>query len=473
VFELNFPNAVRDDRDFFNRRAERLQIQHALVSAASKPIVILGERRIGKTSLLNISANWLNTQPLNIVVFPGPWNSVQQFKLEFLSALSGAVGVRLRQKEWLDNEGHLQLASVTEFIEACYETCRTTPDRRFVVCIDEFDSYLLKCSHPAERDEIQALAFHLIEKTSLPITLFFTMTRPTEKIGRAYPTSFLNKSEQVHLHPFSHADMIDMVRQLLGQEFVFLTQSLDYLFELSGGHPYFIKALLDSLVNPPLAAPLGTEIDRIWVDRAIENAIERPEVQTTLHNLFETHFADDEQDLLVNLAQAGSELSAVQLKDNGQAAAHTLAQRDYVSIQPNGRVSLRIGFLRLWLNAQIPILARNTRLMSVRNNPPAGILIDETSQRVYQNGQEVLLTGLELRLLFYLARHLEQVVNRDQLAESVWGKYDEGIDNARIDQAVARIRKKLGDDSKQQKYIETRAGTGYLLRNVTFVARSS
>ena len=467
VFELNFPNAVNDDRDFFDRLTERSQIHHAFDSATGKPIVILGERRIGKTSLLNVSVNWLNAQPRYAVVFPAPWSSLSQFKLEFLSALAGAVGVRLRQREWIDANGHLQLASAAEFVAACRETCAASPNRRFVVCIDEFDSHLLTCAE-SERDEIQRLAFYLVEKARLPITLFFTMTQPTEKIGQAYPTSFLNKSEQVHLHPFSRSDMATMVVGLLGDHFAFDEDGLDHLFHLSGGHPYFVKALLDSLVNPPLAAPHSTTIDRGWLDRAMAQAVERAEVQSSLPNLLETHFSENERSLLARLAQAGGKLAAAQMRPEWLAAMSALAKRDYVLVQPGGDVALRIHFWRFWLNAQpspAPLLDSG--------DFPDGVLIDEDSQRVFVGGAEVKLTGLELRLMMYLGRRLGHVVNRDELAESVWGKYDEAIDNSRIDQAIARIRKKLGDDARHPKYLETRAGTGYLLRDVRFMPRRS
>ena len=472
MFELNFPNAVRDDPDFFNRDAERLHIQHAFHAATSKPIVILGERRIGKTSLLNVSVNWLRDQSFYTVVFPGPWNSLQQFKLEFLSALASALGVRLRQKEWIDAAGHLMLATVPELIDACREVCAAAPDRRFVVCIDEFDSFLLKCDDADERQGIQDLAFYLIERTNLPITLFFTMTRPTEKVGRAYPTSFLNKSEKIHLHPFSQADTSRMILGLLGAEFAFSEDSLNYLVELSGGHPYFVKALLDSLVNPPLAAPPGSEIDRAWIDRAVACAIERPEVSSTLQNLLTAHFADDEQRFLRDLARAGGRLAPSEIPVERQAAVRAVAQRDYVTAHANGDVTLRIGVLLPWLSGRTSSAISSLPTPS-RSTPPTGVQIEEESQRVYLNRVEVRLTRLELRLLLYLGRHLEQVVNRDELAEHVWGKYDEGIDNARIDQAIARIRKKLNDDARQQKYIETRAGTGYLLHNARFIARQT
>jgi len=230
---------------------------------------------------------------------------------------------------------------------------------------------------------------------------------------------------------------------------------------------------LDGLVNPPLAAPPGSEIDRAWIDRAVTHAAERPEVSSTLQNLLAAHFADDERSLLLHLARAGGRLTSLEIPGESQAAVRTVAQRDYVTVHANGDVTLRVGVLQSWLSGRplsgpIPLSPASGRAA-----PPTDVLIDEESQRVYVNGAEVKLTRLELRLLLYLGRHIEQVVSRDELAEHVWGKYDEGMDNARIDQAIARIRKKLNDDSKQQKYIETRAGTGYLLHNARFIPRQT
>src|SRR5436853_5721996 len=52
--ELNFPNAVRDEKDFYGRKAELERIEGVLLSSKRIPLIIIGERRIGKTSIQNI-----------------------------------------------------------------------------------------------------------------------------------------------------------------------------------------------------------------------------------------------------------------------------------------------------------------------------------------------------------------------------------------------------------------------------------
>jgi len=55
------------------------------------------------------------------------------------------------------------------------------------------------------------------------------------------------------------------------------------------------------------------------------------------------------------------------------------------------------------------------------------------------------------------------VITHDQLLTEVWGKEYRG-DTHILQVAVARLRKKIGDDSSNPKYIATRPGIGYTLR---------
>ncbi len=69
----------------------------------------------------------------------------------------------------------------------------------------------------------------------------------------------------------------------------------------------------------------------------------------------------------------------------------------------------------------------------------------------------------EYRILCLLARNAGRVITHDQLLTEVWGKEYRG-DTHILQVAVARLRKKLGDDSANPKYVATRPGIGYTLR---------
>lgn len=89
--------------------------------------------------------------------------------------------------------------------------------------------------------------------------------------------------------------------------------------------------------------------------------------------------------------------------------------------------------------------------------------IDLGNRLVTVAGREVHLTPTEYELLRYLAVHAGKLVTHTILLREVWGAYAVGEpQNTRY--VVAQIRRKLGDDPAQPKYIATEPGVGYRLR---------
>ncbi|MFD2368908.1 response regulator YycF [Brevibacillus sp. GCM10020057] len=90
--------------------------------------------------------------------------------------------------------------------------------------------------------------------------------------------------------------------------------------------------------------------------------------------------------------------------------------------------------------------------------------IDLHSYTVGKLGEPLDLTHREFELLVYLARHQGQVLTREHLLQSVWG-FDYFGDVRTVDVTIRRLREKIEDDPSQPKYIITRRGLGYTLRN--------
>jgi DNA-binding response OmpR family regulator len=89
-----------------------------------------------------------------------------------------------------------------------------------------------------------------------------------------------------------------------------------------------------------------------------------------------------------------------------------------------------------------------------------GLTIDPVRRRVTVDGAEVQLTPLEFDILFALARDPGVVLSRDQLMDRVWGYRDYGGGRV-VDSHVARIRRKLGEDGIEPRFIRTVHGVGY------------
>ncbi len=91
-----------------------------------------------------------------------------------------------------------------------------------------------------------------------------------------------------------------------------------------------------------------------------------------------------------------------------------------------------------------------------------GLAIDFTTHRVSLNGKDMDLTATEYRLLSYLAQNAGRILTPDQILMAVWG--DEYVGEHHLLQVnIAALRKKLGEDSKNPKFILTKHGMGYVL----------
>ena len=86
-------------------------------------------------------------------------------------------------------------------------------------------------------------------------------------------------------------------------------------------------------------------------------------------------------------------------------------------------------------------------------------VVEPETWRLSRCGQEIHLEPVVLNLLVYLICHRNRLVTRQELMDTVWG--DTVISESAVSQAVARVRKALGDDSDTHRYLETVHSKGY------------
>jgi DNA-binding response OmpR family regulator len=116
------------------------------------------------------------------------------------------------------------------------------------------------------------------------------------------------------------------------------------------------------------------------------------------------------------------------------------------------------------LVARVKALLRRPRAGALATGAtPSGLDIDESRRTVRVDGTPVELTALEFDLLAVLARDPGVVVRRQAFLDRVWGPAFVADDHL-VDVHVANLRRKLGDDPAQPRFIETIRGVGYRLR---------
>ncbi|MGV4413576.1 response regulator transcription factor [Chryseobacterium sp. T1] len=86
--------------------------------------------------------------------------------------------------------------------------------------------------------------------------------------------------------------------------------------------------------------------------------------------------------------------------------------------------------------------------------------INKKTNRVFRNNKEIILTPKEFKLLFFLMTNSDRVLNREEIAENVWGNhFDTGTNY--IDVYIAYLRKKIDKDF-DEKLIHTKPGMGFI-----------
>ncbi len=101
-----------------------------------------------------------------------------------------------------------------------------------------------------------------------------------------------------------------------------------------------------------------------------------------------------------------------------------------------------------------------------RRNAPVivgELYIDPAAHVAMLKNQQMVLTRQEFDLLLALARASGRVKTRENLLLEVADRDFEGFDRS-IDVHISSLRKKLGDDAKSPRWIETIRGVGYTLK---------
>jgi len=90
----------------------------------------------------------------------------------------------------------------------------------------------------------------------------------------------------------------------------------------------------------------------------------------------------------------------------------------------------------------------------------SGLQLDEEGYRASLDGKPLKLSKTEFALLRTLASAPGRVWTRNELLEAVWGIDFDGTDRV-VDVYINMLRKKLGDDPRDPRFIETMVGVGY------------
>lgn len=120
------------------------------------------------------------------------------------------------------------------------------------------------------------------------------------------------------------------------------------------------------------------------------------------------------------------------------------------------------------LLARLRAVTRRSKISAEQNKAAAeeisngDIYINSATSEARVNNEPVILTALEFDLLFCLMRSAGRVLDRDKLLDEIAGRSYDVFDRS-IDVHISSLRRKLGDDFKNPRYIKTIRSVGYML----------
>ncbi|MCI5584828.1 MAG: response regulator transcription factor [Lachnospiraceae bacterium] len=103
-------------------------------------------------------------------------------------------------------------------------------------------------------------------------------------------------------------------------------------------------------------------------------------------------------------------------------------------------------------NVQMPKAADNRLLLG-------DLVLDLDNQSVLRKEEVITLTYTEFKILELLVTHKKKIYSLDNIYQSIWE--EDAVGDSAIMVHIKNIRKKIGDDSRNPKYIKTAWGKGY------------
>lgn len=92
-----------------------------------------------------------------------------------------------------------------------------------------------------------------------------------------------------------------------------------------------------------------------------------------------------------------------------------------------------------------------------------GISVDTVKGVVMRDGEELLLSALEYRLLLVFFNHKGVILTRNTLLEEIWNIAGEFVNDNTLTVYIKRLREKIEKDPQKPEIIRTIRGLGYRL----------
>lgn len=93
------------------------------------------------------------------------------------------------------------------------------------------------------------------------------------------------------------------------------------------------------------------------------------------------------------------------------------------------------------------------------------VMINTNEAKVYKNGEDIILTAMEYRLLLTLINNQNSILTRNKLLEEIWDIEGDFVNDNTLTVYIKRLRDKIEDNPAKPEIIKTIRGLGYQIKN--------
>jgi hypothetical protein len=363
-------NPIHHAEMFFGRTDDVNWIQEHLAQAGNEMILLTGQRRIGKTSLLR-HVERLKTE-LRLIPFFVDTQSLIPSVSDDASFYQALLDEMLAQFPDVTDGLALPQLSRGRPRESIEKMLKYLNNERQgfvpVLLIDELENFEHKFRTGNLTPDVLSFFAAILDSTRT-VSFIATGSDRLERRRAKYWNSLLIKSVRRHLGVLSQRDGLRMITEPLAGRVNYSPGIPSDILRLSGGHPYYTQDICQRLVNE-LNSRRSYTADRNVLDEVLTYTLQnppptfdyfwnkgvRPQGRVFLSILASLLTAPDERRTAQAVVDAATQALRAQLTASKSRLADTLqelSRGDWLE-DSDGQIRFKVDLLRLWVQREHP-----------------------------------------------------------------------------------------------------------------------
>lgn len=389
---------------FFGRESVLQFVRNTLSSPFQNVVVLFGQRRIGKTSLLYQLMRPGSTPPgFHPVYFDLQGRAehrLEQVLYGLAREIARALGIEVPPREAFLEESYFQYV----FLPRAYAVLG---DERLLVLVDEFD---VLGGEEVTSEAAYHILFNYLQDLLIDeqrhLTFAFVVGRRIDELPSRIKATF--KSAQCKLiSVLDRASAVQLITQPSRGVVAFDDAAVETLLDLTAGHPYFLQllcyGLFERATRAGRAVVTAADIDEDVLTTAMELGMgglswfwdEFPPAERFILAAM-AHIIDTDPRQTATLRQIGDTLREHGVRLQGMelsTAPEVLAEWEIIERAGRDTYRFRVDFLRRWILTKHSLDQAKRELEQVSER---AVVLFESARRMHRRG-ELNLAIMEYR----------------------------------------------------------------------------